>query len=342
MKLLQPGPGAAPFGLRAMVMVARAARNGLGQPQRAMLEAAQRLVLETDLDVDNLPAIAPEELASRFADPALARQLVRGMVAMSLADGPPSCEQIALITKFAIALRVDEPAVKVVRHLMKKQMLKFRLSFYRRSHVRIYLRNTYRLMGGILPMIKTFLAARGLIRENKEMAARFRALGNLPQGTLGYEFFHHYTGNGFSFPGEKDGFPVGALFHDFGHVLAGYDTSPEGELKEAAFQAGFTRDEDDFFTILFAILIHTAGVNVAPFEMPRFLGRIGQGELAADILEALRRGAAMKVDLSDSWDFWKYVDLPIEVARERLGVPPLPAQTHDDEAPPQSGISASD
>ena len=33
--------------------------------------------------------------------------------------------------------------------------------------------------------------------------------------------------------------------------------------------------------------------------------------------------AAMKVDLGDNWDFWKYVELPIEVVRERLGVPPL-------------------
>jgi hypothetical protein len=34
----------------------------------------------------------------------------------------------------------------------------------------------------------------------------------------------------------------------------------------------------------------------------------------------------MKVDLGNNWDFWKYVELPIEVARERLGVPPLNAR----------------
>ena len=93
-------------------------------------------------------------------------------------------------------------------------------------------------------------------------------------------------------------------------------------MKNAAFQAGFTKDDDDFFTMLFAIVIHTAGVNLAPFPMPVLLGRIGQGSLALDVLHGWQRGAAMKVDLGSDWDFWDYVELPIDVARERLGVPP--------------------
>lgn len=325
MDFLKPGPELAPYELRAMTMVTRAARSGLGRPQRAMLEAAQRLLLETDLDVDTLPPITPEELASHLDDSAQARQLVRLMAAMSLADGPPSQEQVDLLTSFAKALGVKEPAVKVMRPLAKGRMLRFRLAFFRHSHLRIYLRNTYRTLGGIRPMVRALLIMRGILKEDNEMAARFRALEHLPEDTLGHRFFQHYTGAGLAFPGEKGGFPVGALFHDFSHVLAGYDTSPEGEMKNAAFQAGFTRHEDDFFVALFAIVIHTAGVNLAPFPMPVCLGRIGQGTLAADVLQALQRGAAVKVDLSKDWDFWEYVGLPIDVARERLGIPPLNA-----------------
>ena len=123
-------------------------------------------------------------------------------------------------------------------------------------------------------------------------------------------------------------FPTASgLAASWNRELGGYDTSPEGEMKAAAFQAGFTRDDDDFFTALFAILIHTAGINMAPFPMPVLLGRIGQQGLAMEVLRALQRGAAMKVDLGRDWNFWKYVELPIEVARERLGVPPLDAGT---------------
>ncbi len=95
-------------------------------------------------------------------------------------------------------------------------------------------------------------------------------------------------------------------------------------MRNAAFQAGYRRSENAFFTILFAVLIHTAGVNMAPMEMPVLLGRIGEGKLAEEMLIALERGGSMNTDLGDDWDFWPYVGLPLQEARERLGVPPLP------------------
>lgn len=247
------------------------------------------------------------------------------MVALSLADGPPSLEQVGLISAFASALAVEEPSVGVIRHLAKGRQLGFRLAFMRHAHVRSYLRNSYRMLGGVRPLIRALLVARGVMRENTELTSRFRALERLPEGTLGHRFFVHCTQEGLPFAGEKGGFPVGALFHDFTHVLAGYDTSPEGEMKNAAFQAGYTQDDDDFFTMLFAIVIHTAGVNMTPFEMPVLLGRIGEGSVAIDVLRGWERGASMNFDLGRDWDFWKYVELPIEVVRERLGVPPQTA-----------------
>jgi hypothetical protein len=94
-------------------------------------------------------------------------------------------------------------------------------------------------------------------------------------------------------------------------------------MKAAAFQAGFTTDPDDFFTALFALIIHTAGVNLTPFEMPVQLGRIGEGTLALDVIQALKRGAAVDIDLGRDWDFWEDVELPIEAVRERMGIIPL-------------------
>jgi hypothetical protein len=322
-EFLESGPECAPYELRALTAVAHAATSGLGQPQRAMIDAVQRLVLHTDLDVESLAPIEPAELAAHIEGPGHARQLVRLMVATSLADGPPSQEQISQISAHADALHIEEPSLRVVTHLAKGHRLRFRFAFMRRSHIRAYIRNTYRMLGGIRPMVRALLVARGVIGEDRGVVARYRALAELPEGTLGREFYRHYTKEGLAFPGEKSGFPVGALFHDFSHVLAGYDTSPEGEMKNAAFQAGFTRHNDAFFTALFAIVIHTAGINLAPFPMPVLRGRIGQGTLAWDVLHGLQRGAAMKLDLGDGWDFWEYVELPMEQARARLGIPPV-------------------
>lgn len=323
MNFIKPGPELGPLELRAMAMVTRAATNGLAQPQRAMLDAMQRLVLETDLDVECLPPIAPEELAGQCEDAAQSRQLIRWMVTLCLADGPPSQAQMVLLRSFATALEVDEPAVEVVGHLASHRLLRFRLAFARRSHVRTYFRNSKQILGGALPVIKAILRFRGVVGEDRELAGRFHALGELPEGTLGHVFFQHCRDAGIPFCGEKGGFPIGAIYHDFAHVLAGYDTTPEGEMKNAAFQAGFCKGDEDFFTTLFANIIHTAGVNLAPFPMPVHRGRIGQGSLAMDWLRGLQRGAAMKVDLGDNWNFWDYVEQPIDVVRDNLGIQPL-------------------
>lgn len=328
MDFLESDAGSAPHQLRALGAVARAATNGLGAPQRAMVDAVQRLVLHTEMDAAAVAPIEPAELAVQLTDPGRARQLVRLMVATSLADGPPSPEQIARIAAYADALGVEEPSLRVVAHLAAGRRLRFRIAFLRRSHVRAYLRNTRQMLGGVGPMIRALLVTRGALGEDRAATARYRALAELPEGTLGREFHRHYTKEGLAFPGARGGFPVGAMFHDFSHVLAGYDTSPEGELKNAAFQAGFTRHEDAFFTALFAIVIHTAGVNLAPFPMPVLRGRIGQGTLAWEVLHGLQRGAATKQDLGDGWNFWEYVELPLAEARERLGIPPVrPAPT---------------
>ena len=322
MRLLTTQTDVGELELRAMTMVARAGLNGLDRPQVAMLDALQKFVLHTAVDVAELLPVSPEALISHVTDTGQARQFIRFLVALSLADGPPSIEQMTLISSFASALEVQEPAVDVVMHLAKGHRRRFRIAFFRHSHVRNYFRNTYRLGGGIGALIKWLLVFRGL-RKDPAVAARFRSLGELPESTLGRRFFEHCVAEGIAFPGEKGGFPMGAVYHDFTHLLAGYDTSPEGEMKAAAFQAGFTEDDDDFFTALFAIVIHTAGVNLAPFPMPKLPGRIGQENLACEVLHALQRGSAVEVDLGNGWDFWEYVEQPIEAVRAELGVPPI-------------------
>ena len=325
MEIIQPSPESAADQVRALGALARAATNSTAAPQMAFLAAAQTRIFRTELDLDAMDSIEAAVLADHELDSKEARQLIRFMVVMCIADGPPSAQQMQLLESYAEALGVDEPAVGVIAHLAKGRELLFKLSFARRSHVRIYFRNTRRLLGGVLPTVKAILRFDGVLGENREMANRFRALAALPGETLGNQFFHHCRNAELPFSGEQGGFPPGALYHDFTHVLAGYDTTPEGEIKASAFQAGFTQDPNDFFTALFGLIIHTTGINLTPFPMPVEPGRIGQGDLASDMLHALERGAQMKVDLSGDWDFWEDLELPIDRVREKLGVVPMEA-----------------
>jgi len=321
LKLIEPGPEVAAYGLRAMTMVARAAEGGLGHDQRALLAAAQKVILHTEMDVDGLTPISPEELVSHVVDPEIRRQLTQGMVVMSIVDGPASPSQAELIASFAKALDVDEPAVKVVRDLAEHELLMFRLDFYRRSHMVDAIKSQYRRQGGIMAVARGLLGLKGLV-EDKELALRFHALGELPENTLGYCFYRHYVDHGFPFPGEKGGFPMAAVYHDFAHVLSGNPPDPEGEILVGAFQAGFRRTENAFFIVLFVVLTFSSGINMTPFKKVPVRGRLGQGDMAERMLGELKRGAAMNTDLGNDWDFWPYVHRGLEEVRAELGVLP--------------------
>jgi len=320
MKLLKPDKELIPYGIRAISMVARASENGLGKHQATLLSAIQKIVLHSDINIDNLADISPEHLVKHFTDPDLSRQLIQGMIVMSIVDNPTTIEQAKLISSFAKALNVAEPAVAVINKLAEKEMLLFRLDFYRNSHLVDYIKSTYHAQGGVLGVAKALLGIKGLIQD-KPLAERFHAFGDLPNNTLGYAFYRHYMDNGFAFPGEKKGFPLGAVYHDFGHVLSDNPPTREGEMLNGAFQAGYRQTDNAFYIVLFVVLSHSSGINMIPIKMRESHGRLGEGDLAERVLKELERGAAMNTDLGDNWDFWSYIELPIEKVRSMLAIP---------------------
>ena len=322
MKLFRPDPDSISFQLRALMTIARAASEGFGAPQRAVVCAMRDVIFGANVDTEDLQPISPAELATQLDDDEQALQLIRLMIVVCVADGIPSLDQVSLVADFARALSVEEPATKVITYLARGQLLRFRIAFLRRSHIRHYFRNTYRMAGGVLPVISAVLRFRGVLSEDQATVSRFQALEALPRQSLGYQFYRHCRDAKIAFPGEKGGFPEGAVFHDVTHVLSGYDTSAQGELKNAAFQAGYTRGSHDYFTWLIAMILHGARVNLTPFPMPNIKGLLAEDGLAEDMIRELDRGTSVKVDLGDAWNFWDYAEVPIEEMRERLGIPP--------------------
>jgi hypothetical protein len=319
MQLLRPSPVEAEAGLRAMRQLAMA-RGEFGAASRSLIAAAQRQVLHTDTDIDSLPPISPEELGAAFRDPAVAQQFVQGMTVVSLADGPPTEAQGKLMSFYARALGVDEPAVRVLNELAHHHMVLFRLDFLRRSHIADMVRGAVRRKG-FIATAKSLAAFRGM-RDDPAVAARYEKLGQLPHDTLGYGFWKHCTDNGFAFPGASLGFPEAGVYHDFTHVLAGYSTKPGGEIQVAGFTAGYKK-HTPIFMILFVMLTFSAGVNVTPVDQPNSVGILAQEGLADAFFVAVERGSRVPIDLSDGWDHWAWVEKPLAEARAELNITPL-------------------
>lgn len=319
MRLIHPTPEQGMAGLRAMRMVASA--DGVIQPAaRALMQAAERTLLNLDAPLDELAPITPQELAAHFPTGPLAEQFCQGMIVVSLADGPTTPAAWTRLSAFAEALRVKLPALQTMRQLMEHHMLLFRLDFLRHSHIADMVKHQYRDHGGLRGVAAGLLGLRGL-HEDPALAARFIAFGQLPANTLGRRFFEHCRENGFAFPGERHGFPLAGVYHDFAHVLGGYRGTPAEEMLVGGMTAGFRR-MNPFYVLLFVQFTFGAGMNMTPVPQPSMTGVLAEPGLADRFLRSIERGGAMNTDLADNWDFWPLVALPIEEVRQRLALPP--------------------
>ncbi|WP_413933589.1 hypothetical protein [Nitrospira sp. BLG_1] len=314
MELKLPNSEQAYLGLRAMKTVAMA-DGALDASEHHMLESIQQ-IFGTTHDLERLVPITPGELARSFPDPQLRRQLVQGLVIMTLIDGKAGQKETDLVEQFAQALEVDAPEVKNLRHVLKGEILQLRLDLVRRFWLRQKaieawnkegIRGLYKFVRGMMGRYK-----------NKELAARYQGLEHYPPGSLGRSLWEYWHANSFALPGQKGGAPEQILFHDCAHVLSGYGTAPEEEVQVACFSAGFQRREPWMF-VFFVLLQFHVGIRMTPITKAR-MGKFDP--LKAMI--AIRRGAAMTVDLNDGWDYWPVMGEQVVELRRRYNI--LPAE----------------
>ena len=314
MELHVPPPDVVHHGLRAMRMIATASGH-FDEAERHLLRTAQR-VYGTDVDVDTLSPITPEELADAIRDPALRRQLVRGMVVLSLVDGEASPAEVALVDRFAAALDVASPDLAALRHLADANLVRARFDIARRFFAREKGVEMARAKG--LGWVARSLAAMSGLREDAAIASRYRALEHAPAGSLGRGYADFIRDNGFSYPGEKGSPPEMVALHDLTHVLSGYGTTPDGELQVLAFHAGCRREEKDPFSFLmFGLAEFHLGLAMSP------VADASRGHFDPDLFfAALRRGAACTIDPTDGWDPWPLMHEDLAVLRARYGITP--------------------
>jgi len=163
---------------------------------------------------------------------------------------------------------------------------------------------------------------RDVLRESRDLLPLLQdreGLRRLPAGSLGRAYWEYCRKNGFALPGEKGGAPGQILFHDCAHILSGYGTAPEEEVQVACFSAGFQR-RDPFTFILFVLLQFHLGIRMTPITE----ARTGFFDPEKAMI-AVRRGAAMNVDLNGGWEYWPVMGEQVEELRRRYNILPIEA-----------------
>jgi hypothetical protein len=281
--------------------------------QDRFLEVVARLH-RVAIDPGALPSPSPEETAAIVTDPHRRKRLLQLAMVMTTIDGSVGRAPAESVARLAGALGVDERGVKTLQKMAAHHDTMARIDLLRRVGGRL-VGTAWRdeKWAGVR---KVLAGMRNGI-EDPELARRYNKIGLLPEGSFGRALWEHWITRDFSMPGQRNGIPEVAVFHDLGHVLSGYDTDPDGEIQQAAFQAGFVRN-DGFMFLFFGIAQFHLGLKITP------IAEAETGRLDIDkVMTALARGAACAVDISDHWDFWPHLPRPLDEVRAELAIPPL-------------------
>lgn len=312
--------------LRAMASVATAGgRYPLSAMDRCALLAANHVVFGATTEVE--PAafvpIAAAELPQRVP-PESAERTVEFLTVMALVDGELDAARLRVLREYAAALHVREDYFIDIAEAARGHLAWVAADLGRKNVISITAGRVTR------PEEFPFLPYREGGGE-PQLAARYRGLATLPDGTLGREFLRWYQTHRFALPGEPDGLNERfAQPHDSLHLLSGYSTSPQGEILVSTLTAG-TLGVDGF------------GAHILPVIFSWHIG-IALNQVAGSFRGALApekfwvawdRGAAMRVNcFAETWDFWRAAPAPLADLRVEYGVPPLAPEFAADAAAP--------
>ncbi|KEF41610.1 MAG: hypothetical protein ER33_10600 [Cyanobium sp. CACIAM 14] len=278
---------------------------------RRTITAIRDHLIRLPIPLDTLEPLPPEGLAAAVTEPEWRQRILRGMTVLALLEDEPSEDRLSRLEATARALQIDDAPVQAFRHVLHHQFNLVRLDIARRGFQKgaaaAYLRDEG--PAGVLQIARSLLK-----REDPALARRYRALADLPEGSLGRAYLAFIDANGFSVPGELGGPPPPVVRHDCCHVLGGYGTSPAEECGVLGFQAGFGRN-DPFFTILFALAQFQLGIGATPVTG----AETGQADPEV-IFRGLEHGSSVTLDLISDWDPWDDFHHPLEEVRRRYGI----------------------
>src|SRR5262245_32419530 len=242
------------------------------------------------------------------------KRLVQLAAMAVLLSHPVREKSVRFLESLSRHLATHDPVVDVVRFLGKNNLFKVKMLTRRRAFGALA-KEAWRAEG-LSGVLRFFGALFFKTSVNQDKLWSYKRLGLLPEGTLGREYWKHLTEVGFGFPGEPGGTADSVAYHDVAHVLAGHDTTAEGEIQQGSFQGG-NRREDGFFFVQFVILHFHHGVKITPVAPPAY-GNFDPEK----VLWAIHRGAKCSVDLTHQWNFWPLMKLSLQEARARIGLLP--------------------
>jgi hypothetical protein len=309
------------------VASAVAPAGGLTEVQRVLIEALFPAMTGHEVDVGDYEPMTAEELAHALARRNLQFRTrgVQIMLLGALVLRPLPEEVTDRIGAFARELQVDEAMIGVARRFAHGALGLAAIDFERNGYTATWTPDDT----AALHTTASLGSAWDVAVDDPELAARWAALEQLPEGSLGRGVWEMYRARGFIFPGLPGSAPPLLAQHDWVHVLADYGTTVESELEVFAFIARANDDMRAFSLLAMVVSLFETGYlrsGAGLFESSPGHLSAGRG-VAVRLANAMRRGAlctdhARETDSIDylRLDWFDLAPLPLDDVRARFGV----------------------
>ena len=293
--------------------------SGLTELQKLLMRAISRSMTGFEVDPDEITPLGPEELAKALArrNGIFRTRILQLMLLGELVLTPLPDEVCTAVGRYAEALGVDDGMREVARDYADGALGLALTDFERNGYTAHW-----------DPDGAAQLHARAAINEpwqqvvdDPGLAARWAALGECPEGSLGLGVHRFYRARGFVHPGLPGSAPPYLAQHDWVHVLGDYGTTLESELEVFGLIGRGIPDPRGFSLLAMVLgLFETGQLERAAGLFEADAGHLSRDGVAVRLGDAMRRGAVTGVDLLGI-DWFELADVPVEQARRELGVP---------------------
>jgi hypothetical protein len=291
--------------------------------QRFLIDAIVESMTGFVVPVTALPRLGPEEYARALArrDGPFRSRMVQLMLLCELVLVPLPEDVADRVERYAAELCVDDSMLRVTRRLAQGSLGLALFDFQRSG----YMETWEPARAEQLHTSRELTDAWEQCVQDDALAARWRALAECPEGSLGRAVSRFYAARGFSFPGTAGSAPPLLAQHDWVHVLADYGSTVESEIETFALIARANDDPRAFSLLAMVVSLFETGYlakGAGLFEYDR--GHLGSADMAVRLADAMRRGALCGaanhgVDLL-AVDWFDYAERPIDDVRDELGV----------------------
>ena len=274
---------------------------------------ATYVFVRPDLDPRALAPLGAEQTAAQLVDDAAARRHFHWLhMALEACRHPQSPGQVAAVEAYASALGVDGADLALYRALIRGGAVKAAADYKRFAMKMVPMRGERALADNPPPADE----------PDPQLTAMLESFSSLPDDSLGRAYLDFYERFQLTLPGvEATLLNSFFLAHDMTHVIAGIDTSAQGEVALGAFQMAMDDNDVNVSAMISSFIIHEAG-----FGTPTTIAEAQHDVLlrpgAIDLLgQEIARGAACSSDFA-LVDHIALAPLPLEEVRARYGVRP--------------------